>query len=206
MIKDFTTANADRLLGFADQFIEDWETDEGAEIDSDERERIEEYRRIRPLLAAAPRMLVALQSAEAMIRLELQPESDTGLHQLLLDIRSAIIEAEPVQPKATVTSKKQELMDRILALLPFSTATAMLLAEAITGEVTEFFYDPDSAITHVWRIEDIQLVRPDLNDTQAIQVLRYIDDHCDSTSGISWDSLEFWADDLFPMVELPASQ
>lgn len=97
MPNHFTPADADRLLGFADQFIEDWETDEGAEIDAVERERIEEYRRIRPLLAAAPCMLDALKSIEVLIRLELEAEPGTSLHRALQDIRSAIAQTRPVQ-------------------------------------------------------------------------------------------------------------
>jgi hypothetical protein len=78
----------DRLLGFADQFIENMENDENYDIDSDERESIDDYRRIRPLLAAAPRMLDVLQSVEVLIRLELEVEPGTSFHGALRYIQS----------------------------------------------------------------------------------------------------------------------
>jgi hypothetical protein len=200
MTNRFTVVDADRLLGFADQFIEDMENDENDDIDSDERESIDEYRRIRPLMVAAPRLLDVLQSVEVLIWLELKAEPGTSLHRALQDIQAAIAEAQPV------TSKKQQLADRIMALLPSSAVNPVPLAQAIIGEVTQFFYDPDRAIATVWTAEDIQRIRPALNDGQVLQVLRYIDKHHDSNSGICWNSLEFWADDLFPIAEPAAGQ
>jgi hypothetical protein len=194
MNNHFTNADADRLLGFADQFIKDME------LDVDERASLEEYRQIRPLFAAAPQMLNALQSVETLIHLELKAEPGTGLCRALRDIQAAIAEAQPVM------SKKQELADRILAVLPFSSVNPGPLAQAIIGEVTQFFYDPDRAIAHVWSIEDVQFVRTDLDDTQALQVLRHIEAHHNSQSGLSWSGLEMWADELFPPSENASDQ
>lgn len=63
----FSTADADRLLGLADQFLEDWK-----ETDRDDRrdggadpelvERQTEFAAIRPLFVAAPEMFSALQT------------------------------------------------------------------------------------------------------------------------------------------------
>jgi len=52
-------------------------------------------------------------------------------------------------------------------------------------------------IGSIWGIEDVQEIRPDLNDEQAWEVLRQVDKHFDSENGISWSVIEFWADDLF---------
>jgi hypothetical protein len=201
MINHFTTADADRLLGFADQFIEDWETDEGADLDADERERIDEYRQIRPLLATAPHLLQALQNVEVLIQLELKAEPGSSLHRALQDIQAAIAETAPLPLAATAEGKRQQLVDQVMSHLLASAQIALPLAEAITDDMIQFFYDPDRAIADVWGIEDIQLVRPDLNEEQALQVLRYIEAHNDSKSGLCWSSLELWADDLFPMAE-----
>jgi hypothetical protein len=52
-------------------------------------------------------------------------------------------------------------------------------------------------IGHLWGIEDVQEVRPDLNDDQAWQVLQAIEQRLDSQFGMSWDTIEIIADELF---------
>jgi len=49
-----------------------------------------------------------------------------------------------------------------------------------------------------WHIEDVQSVRADLDDDQAHEVLEAVADNFDANVGITWDVLEFWADELFP--------
>jgi hypothetical protein len=58
----FTTADADRLLGLADQFLEDWAIDavQSGERDHDCEARSAEWEIARPVLAAAPALLEAL--------------------------------------------------------------------------------------------------------------------------------------------------
>lgn len=60
---NFNTQDADRLLGLADQCLEDWEQNEG-KGDPECVERRVEYNAIRPLFVAAPMMLDALQLIE----------------------------------------------------------------------------------------------------------------------------------------------
>jgi hypothetical protein len=57
----FTTADADRLLGHADQFMEDWEANE-VKDDPDCAARRADWNAVRPLLVRAPAMLAALQA------------------------------------------------------------------------------------------------------------------------------------------------
>ncbi len=45
-------------------------------------------------------------------------------------------------------------------------------------------------IAHVWSIEDVQSVRPDLNADQAWQVLLAVEKSLDSNHGITWATLE----------------
>ena len=52
-------------------------------------------------------------------------------------------------------------------------------------------------IGHVWCIEDVRSVRPDLNDDQAWAVLTRIDETVSRNQGISRDDLERTAYDLF---------
>lgn len=52
-----------------------------------------------------------------------------------------------------------------------------------------------------WHIEDVQSVRPDLNEDQAADVLEAVADNFDASLGISWFNIEFWADELFPAEE-----
>jgi hypothetical protein len=62
----FTTADADRLLGLADQFLEDWAESarRHGECGHDCEERAAEWETIRPLLASAPNLLAVLGEAE----------------------------------------------------------------------------------------------------------------------------------------------
>jgi hypothetical protein len=52
-------------------------------------------------------------------------------------------------------------------------------------------------IAALWGIEDVQEVRPDLNDEQAWQVLQYVDRNKDAELGINWLTLETMAEILF---------
>jgi hypothetical protein len=59
----FTVEDADRLLGLADQFLEDWAEDaiQAGQPDPDYEERMAEFTAIRTLLMHAPALLQALQ-------------------------------------------------------------------------------------------------------------------------------------------------
>jgi hypothetical protein len=64
--RPFTTADADRLLGLADQFVEDWgeSARRHGECSHNCEERAAEWQAIRPLLASAPNLLTVLAEAE----------------------------------------------------------------------------------------------------------------------------------------------
>ena len=60
-----------------------------------------------------------------------------------------------------------------------------------------------------WSVEDVQEVRPDLTDEQAWEVLRQVERRHDATIGITWDTLEWVAEDLFgdaPETDAPEGQ
>lgn len=52
-------------------------------------------------------------------------------------------------------------------------------------------------IADVWSIKDVRSVRPDLNDDQAWSVLQRVEHYLDSNSGITRESVEQAAHDLF---------
>ena len=53
-------------------------------------------------------------------------------------------------------------------------------------------------INITWSIEDVLEVRPDLTDEQAMEVLEQVENNHDADVGVSWETLEMWADSLFP--------
>lgn len=78
----FTTADADRLLRLADQFLEDWELDSPRECS----ERRAEFGAIRPLLVAAPELLAALRDLlREVVHLEKEADYDFSAVRRLVD-------------------------------------------------------------------------------------------------------------------------
>lgn len=53
----------------------------------------------------------------------------------------------------------------------------------------------------LWNIDDVQSLRPDLTDDQAWSVLQRVDDQMDAAIGITWDTLDGAADELFPLED-----
>jgi hypothetical protein len=53
-------------------------------------------------------------------------------------------------------------------------------------------------IAHIWSVEDVMGVRPDLTKEQAWEVLDQVGRKVDSEYGISWTTLEIFADEMFP--------
>ena len=52
-------------------------------------------------------------------------------------------------------------------------------------------------IAHIWSVEDVQSVRPDLSEEQAWEVLQFVDRHKDAELGITWLTLTMAAEHLF---------
>lgn len=59
-------------------------------------------------------------------------------------------------------------------------------------------FDPSRQIALIWDIEDVQGVRPHLTDAQALEVLHQVEHHHDADHGVNWETLEGWADTLYP--------
>ena len=50
-------------------------------------------------------------------------------------------------------------------------------------------------------VEDVTGMRPDLSNEQALQVIHLADKRFDASIGLNWDTLEYWATELFPEGE-----
>ena len=51
-------------------------------------------------------------------------------------------------------------------------------------------------IAHIWSIEDVQGIRPDLTEEQCWEVLQHVDHYKDAELGITWLTLEMAAEHL----------
>ena len=62
-------------------------------------------------------------------------------------------------------------------------------------------YNETNSIAIIWEIDDVKSVRPDLTNDECMEVLGYIDRKHDATLGVSWDTLRWHCDYLFPVKE-----
>ena len=53
-----------------------------------------------------------------------------------------------------------------------------------------------------WCVDDVKDVRPDLDDDQALEVLEFVKDNHDATIGVTWDTIQYAADLLYPEESL----
>lgn len=53
-------------------------------------------------------------------------------------------------------------------------------------------------ISIIWSTEDVQQIRPDLNEEDAYEVLLSAYESHDCNRGFTWDYLESWAERIFP--------
>jgi hypothetical protein len=62
-------------------------------------------------------------------------------------------------------------------------------------------FNPDRQIAIIWDIADVQSLRPDLNDDEAMDVLYAVDNKHDASIGVNWDVIQYWADTIYPQGE-----
>ena len=58
--------------------------------------------------------------------------------------------------------------------------------------------DNRDTIALLWCIDDVLEIRPDLTEEKAGEVLTRVDDIHDASIGVSWDTIQCVADDMFP--------
>ena len=56
----------------------------------------------------------------------------------------------------------------------------------------------DKKICIEWHIDDVQEIRPDLDDRKAMNVLNMVMRKHDATVGVNWEVLDYWAMELYP--------
>lgn len=54
-----------------------------------------------------------------------------------------------------------------------------------------------------WSVEDVQVMRPDLDDVQSAEVLQRCKRNHDACNGVNWDAIKYHADELFPKPHNP---
>ena len=78
-----------------------------------------------------------------------------------------------------------------------------LNGEQSFSEYDEYADEKDARnITLVWSIEDVQELSPNLTDDQAMDVLDMVKRKHDASLGVTWDTLQYWADTLYPGVRV----
>ena len=72
--------------------------------------------------------------------------------------------------------------------------------------MSKYNIDETRQIAIVWGIIDVQFVRPDLDDKEAMEVLTLAEDKHDANYGITWDILCDYAHSLYPLLDVPVSE
>jgi hypothetical protein len=85
---------------------------------------------------------------------------------------------------------------RLPAALRISASLEANAIEECEVDIDDLLRD-NRLIAHIWSVEDVRNIRPDLNDDQAWEVLRRIDNDVDSSIGISWDDIERMAREMY---------
>jgi hypothetical protein len=62
-------------------------------------------------------------------------------------------------------------------------------------------FNPERQIAIIWDVEDVQMLRPDLDDYQAMTVLDAVQNGHDANIGVNWDLIQFWIDNIYPQNE-----
>ena len=62
-------------------------------------------------------------------------------------------------------------------------------------------FNPERQIAIIWDVEDVQMLRPDLDDYQAMTVLDAVQNEHDANIGVNWDLIQFWIDNIYPQNE-----
>ena len=77
----------------------------------------------------------------------------------------------------------------------------ILERKSLSSSNTANRFNPERQIAIIWSIEDVQTIREDLSDEQAMKVLLEVKRTHDADAGVHWDTLRFWADELYPQNE-----
>ena len=59
-------------------------------------------------------------------------------------------------------------------------------------------HDKDT-ISIIWHVDDVREIRPELSDDQLRKVLHAVKKNHDASFGVTWDTLELWGHNLYPV-------
>ncbi|MEZ6063694.1 MAG: hypothetical protein R3C19_25375 [Planctomycetaceae bacterium] len=81
-------------------------------------------------------------------------------------------------------------------------SVALIAADDPLGELTKApdltpVLEPRGEIAVIWAADDVRRLRPELSRDQAIQVLRFCEQHHNPDDGINWHCLDLVAEQLF---------
>ena len=107
--------------------------------------------------------------------------------KLNVNIRE-ILEAQASTYDGTIQINATVELDELLDNLPDE--------EEIDVDIHELL-ETNRQIAAIWSIEDVQSVRPDLDEDQAWDVLKNVDHHKDAELGITWLTLKMAAEHMF---------
>lgn len=103
-------------------------------------------------------------------------------------------------------SKRQALeLDLKKIIESYGQAAPPLMIKSLCEFISGRFYDLDKAIAIPWCTEDVKAIREDLNDEQAFIVLEDAYYNHDENTGINWEVLMSFANELFPKPEVKSS-
>lgn len=92
---------------------------------------------------------------------------------------------------------KQALEDLIVNSNVDADSELFKRAALALNELDQFdLVDKRNSMAVVWSAEDVQSVREDLSDEQAMKVLQAMEMRHDANIGINWEYIEAVADDL----------
>ncbi|MBW4628215.1 MAG: hypothetical protein KME49_22560 [Brasilonema octagenarum HA4186-MV1] len=99
---------------------------------------------------------------------------------------------------------KYKLIEKILSIVEaYDKNDSFEMVQNIVDYITEVFFDPDECIADVWHYTRVQIIRDDLDDGQAIKVLRNIinDLVLYNETSLTSSLVKSYADALFPPKE-----
>jgi hypothetical protein len=106
-----------------------------------------------------------------------------------------------------MTKLKLDLRD--LLVNAFGSSTTHVPSTIDVSEILEFndLYESEIDVHHalakqrqialIWGVDDVKDRRPDLNDEQCWQVIATVERQHDCNHGVTWDTIEQTAEDLF---------
>jgi uncharacterized protein (UPF0147 family) len=108
----------------------------------------------------------------------------------------------------STTSEVQVKINDVLS----SFAEQKITHEECMNQIQEIinydYFNKDTQIALIWSIEDVQSeeVRPDLDDAEAMNVLDKVSRDHDCNYGVSWETLDITAEELYPKNDINSKE